>query len=253
MENLDDIVSLMKKLAFDAELIVKENENYRVSNKGKFDIVTDVDMLIEQHCIDVLKQEYPHIPIVGEETLSRTVSENDAFFLDPLDGTKNFAYGLPTWGFQIAYVVNKSEPVASVIFLPELGILVESQKDRGTKINGETPATPYSNEIENSLWLLEGKPEKWAMGRILSPQVLGARSYGSASVTFAMTLLKGACAILYNIKTLWDVYAGICACKNAGKICKTLDDGTIIVCQTQQQLDFALKIIDEAKQLDWRH
>lgn len=247
MENLDEIVTLLNDLVLDAELIVKKNKEYCVASKGELDIVTDIDKLIEQHCIGILRQKYPNIPIISEETMPNTALENDAFFLDPLDGTKNFAYGLPTWGFQIAYVVNKNEPIASVIFLPELGIQVVSQKDKGTLVNGEKPCESFSKSIKDSLWIVEGKSKKWTIGKILSPQVLGVRSYGASSIALVMTLLKGACAIIYNIKTMWDIYPGLCACKNAGKICKMLDNGTVIVCDTQKQCDLAIKVIEEAE------
>lgn len=247
MENLDDIILMMKGLASDAETIINNNKQYEVFDKGEFDIVTDVDRLVEQHCIGVIKQKYPNIPIVSEETLPNTVVENDAFFLDPIDGTKNFVYGLPTWGFQIAYVINKTDPVASVVYLPKLKIQVVSSKDKGTFINGEKIHKGYCADIKHSFWLLEGARKKWQIAEILFPQVLAVRNYGASSVSFSLALLRGANAIFCNEKLMWDYCAGLCACKNAGKICKILNDGTIIVCETQQQLGFALNVIAEAE------
>ncbi len=248
MENLDDVVEVMKNLAIDAESIINENKKYGIFDKGELDIVTDVDKLVEQHCITVLRVKYPNIPIVSEETLSDTIVNDEAFVLDPIDGTKNFACGLPTWGFQISYVVNKIEPVACVIYLPKFKILVTSQKNKGTFLNGEKIHSNCCVDLKHTFWLLEGKRKKWGIGGIISPQVLGVRAYGASSVSFSFALLKGVNVIFYNAQTMWDYYAGICACKNAGKICKILDNGTVIICESEQQLEFALKSIEKAEQ-----
>jgi fructose-1,6-bisphosphatase/inositol monophosphatase family enzyme len=88
------------------------------------DLVTDADEAVEQVLTDELLRRYPGALVIGEEAVSRDpaalkgLDEADlAFILDPVDGTLNFASGLPLFGV-IAAVLHRGEVVCGIILDP---------------------------------------------------------------------------------------------------------------------------------------
>jgi myo-inositol-1(or 4)-monophosphatase len=101
------------------------------------DLVTQADLLAEAHITADLKQRFPTALIVGEETYEadRSVvldlADADlAFIIDPVDGTFNFAAGLPVFGTILAVTV-KGETVAGIIHDPVLGDTITAVKGAG--------------------------------------------------------------------------------------------------------------------------
>lgn len=105
--------------------IVREAEkllsrDFAVYAKGsEGDLVTDVDYLVERFLIEKIQAEYPDFAIISEEFNADTELSDNCFIIDPIDGTKNFANGLPLWGIQVACRKN-GQTIASVISMPAL-------------------------------------------------------------------------------------------------------------------------------------
>ena len=88
---------------------------------SRFDVVTDADEAAEKAMSTALEAVYPEAVIVGEEAASRDHTLLDAvgiadlaFVLDPLDGTKNFASGLPLFGVMAAATVRGEVVLAAI-------------------------------------------------------------------------------------------------------------------------------------------
>src|SRR4029453_6981665 len=82
------------------------------AKSSRFDVVTDADEAAERALATALTTAYPNVVVVGEEAAARDPSllgaigtADFAFVLDPLDGTKNFAAGLPLFGVMAAATV----------------------------------------------------------------------------------------------------------------------------------------------------
>lgn len=102
------------------------------------DLVTEADLLAEKRITAALKARFPSALIVGEEAYEADKSvvpalarAELAFAIDPVDGTFNFAAGLPVFGTMVAVVAN-GETIASVIHDPVLGDTVTAMKGSGT-------------------------------------------------------------------------------------------------------------------------
>ena len=102
------------------------------------DLVTEADLLAEQHITAALKARFPTALIVGEEAYEADKSvvpalahAELAFTIDPVDGTFNFAAGLPVFGTIVAVVAN-GETIASVIYDPVLGDTMTAMRGAGT-------------------------------------------------------------------------------------------------------------------------
>ena len=85
----------------------------------------------------------------GEEYGFEPMGENGLWLIDPIDGTSNFAHGLPLWGISVALMDNQSIRLG-VIALPELGVMLCAERGRGAFWNGEKMPPIPAGEIQKS-------------------------------------------------------------------------------------------------------
>lgn len=103
-----DAISLSRYHALDLEITTKPDNSP----------VTDADKAVERAIIDAIAAQYPTDGVVGEE-FGTSGSKDRYWVIDPIDGTKNFLRGVPTWATLIALIENK-QVVASVVSCPAL-------------------------------------------------------------------------------------------------------------------------------------
>ena len=153
-------------------------DDFRVIRKGDDgDLVTTTDLEIERFIIERINTHYPQFSVVSEESSPDGMCADNCFVLDPLDGTINFAHGLPLWGIQVAMIRN-GKPCVSVIYLPRLGELYYAD-DTGAYLcenmsHGRLAIAPTKfrkisvskkSHVE-SLYLVEGGNKFPALGRL---------------------------------------------------------------------------------------
>ena len=103
-----DAISLSRYQALDLEITTKPDNTP----------VTDADKAVERAIIEAINSDYPSDGVVGEE-FGSTGSKDRYWVIDPIDGTKNFLRGVPTWATLIALVENE-KVVTSVVSSPAL-------------------------------------------------------------------------------------------------------------------------------------
>jgi len=108
LADIADEISLARYRALDLVITTKPDNSP----------VTDADKAVERAIIDAIASQYPSDGVVGEEFGSNG-SKDRYWVIDPIDGTKNFVRGVPTWATLIALVENE-EVVASVVSSPAL-------------------------------------------------------------------------------------------------------------------------------------
>jgi histidinol-phosphatase len=107
-----DAISLSRYHALDLEISTKPDNTP----------VTDADKAVERAIIEAISAQYPTDGIVGEE-FGASGSKDRYWIIDPIDGTKNFLRGVPTWATLIALVEKENETekvVVSVVSSPAL-------------------------------------------------------------------------------------------------------------------------------------
>lgn len=111
LADIADEISLARYRALDLVITTKPDNSP----------VTDADKAVERAIIDAISSQYPSDGIVGEEfgTSGSRGSKDRYWVIDPIDGTKNFLRGVPTWATLIALVENE-KVVASVVSSPAL-------------------------------------------------------------------------------------------------------------------------------------
>ena len=137
--NLIETQNFAENLARKAgELLLKKfGKSKIVIEKGSSDFATDADLASEKLIIREIKKHFPDDGIIAEETaFENCESKTDNWIVDPLDGTKNFHFGIPFWCVSIA-LQREGKSVAGVVFAPISNQLFSARKGGGAKLNGK--------------------------------------------------------------------------------------------------------------------
>lgn len=125
MEDLDRYAAFAGRLADSArqETLPRWMEAGAARNKageGRFDPVTEADIAAEKAIRTLIERELPDHGIAGEEFPDRPTNGPWCWSLDPIDGTRSFVCGMPTWVTLIG-LLRQGEPVLGLIDVPRLG------------------------------------------------------------------------------------------------------------------------------------
>lgn len=165
----------------------------RVDNKTAqgFDPVTAADREAETRMRELIAAERPGDAVHGEEFSNATGRTGRTWILDPIDGTRAFIAGLPTWGTLIA-LVNGSKPVLGLMHQPVLGETFVADAD-GAFLIGHGTRTPLATRACESLALASAattspdafEPREWEAFERLHGAVRAVR-YGTDCYGYAM-------------------------------------------------------------------
>jgi len=114
------------------------------------DIVTQVDLMIEIHVREVIAANFPNHNFVGEEMGGQFISDKPSWYLDPVDGTTNFANRLPWSSFSLALAFNRT-PLVAVVIDPWRNSLFEAVAGKGAKLNGRELKVEDQKGVANPL------------------------------------------------------------------------------------------------------
>lgn len=179
--------------------------------KEKSQLVTELDIASEKLLIASITKQYPQSSIVAEESGFVQKDSEDVWIIDPIDGTSNFANGLPWFGVMVAHVVN-SKAISSGIYLPVTDELYLAEIGRGAYKNGKKFTVLLHDDL--SLCLIafgtDGSDKSLpvaAKGKLFSatlPHVLNVRSTNSA-VDYVYAV-EGKLGGLINLENrIWDI------------------------------------------------
>ena len=212
------MIEFLKKIVSEATILT--NKSFEVHAKDdKGDLVTNLDLEIEKFLISKMKESYPDYDIVSEEFNSKKQVTNNCFIIDPIDGTINFANGIPLWAIQVACVQN-GKTIASVISLPKLNELYWADQT-GAYLNGKQIHVCEIN-IKDAIYTVEGSKHLEIMQN-MRDYTYKDRRVGCVGVAFSFTAagrLHGAVFVSDNV---WDYEPGLYLIKQAGGITKSVD------------------------------
>lgn len=192
-----------------------------IEYKGDVDLVTEADRKAETLIVERLKARWPGFDITGEEgARSRTGSEYH-WYIDPLDGTTNFAHGYPVFAVSIA-LEHKNERVAGVVYDPTRDEMFAAEKGGGTLLNGKRVRVSKTKTLVESL-VATGFPSH---KRHKNPNIHfyhqitlrthGVRRAGSAAMDLAYTACGRYDAYWEFNLNPWDTAAGVLLVQEAG-------------------------------------
>jgi len=114
------------------------NKSFTVSNKqGINNLVTEADHASEKAILELIKKEFPDHYILSEEAGEIIQDSNYKWIIDPIDGTVNFAHGIPICCVSIA-IEHRGEIILASVFNPNLNELFFAEKGEGAMLNEKT-------------------------------------------------------------------------------------------------------------------
>lgn len=227
---LVNILSFAEETAFEAgKLILKgfRSGSTVIKMKSSTDLVTNMDLASEKFIVESIKKKFPSHVIVAEEGSSSDIGDDFIWYIDPIDGTNNYAHGIHNFAVSIGVFSRElNEVCAGVVYDPYHNEMFKALYDKGAYLNGEQIEVSTTDKLSHSI-LATGFPynkkkaltnNSLRLGKIL-PKVRDIRRLGAAS----LDLCYVACGRIdgYWESTLkpWDTAAGsIIVCEAGGKI-----------------------------------
>lgn len=195
------------------------------------DIVTEFDTKVENLLIDEIKEKYPDHLILGEEQEYHNSGGFEAFLptegylwvIDPIDGTLNFASGIPLLAVSIAIFYN-GEPLAGVVYNPLIKEMFYAQKGEGAKLNNQPIRVKESESLDRSIVAVSvARRKKDIELQKLADRVGGMRALGTAAIALAYVAAGRLDAYWERDLKIWDIAAGMLLVQEAGGIVSISD------------------------------
>jgi myo-inositol-1(or 4)-monophosphatase len=223
----------MSAIAREAGALLMQHfhQHLKIEYKGDADLVTAADRASEVLIRERIRQQWPTHDILGEEQGLSDQGSEYRWYVDPLDGTTNFAHGFPVFCVSIALEHHalehqaqerEGERIAAVIYDPTRDELFSAERGRGAQLNGEAIHVSKTAALKESL-LATGFPSR---KRHKNPNIYfyhqitlhshGVRRAGSA----ALDLCNVAAGRFdgfweFNLNP-WDTAAGVLIVEEAG-------------------------------------
>lgn len=131
-------LALAAKLAVDVGRFLERHRPGRRTirfKRGAGNLVTDMDEAAEERIVRAIRKAFPDHAIVAEERGASKADSPLRWFVDPLDGTANYAHGFPVYCVSIAYE-ERGRMEAGVVYVPALDELFVGARGRGATRNG---------------------------------------------------------------------------------------------------------------------
>jgi myo-inositol-1(or 4)-monophosphatase len=203
-----------------------------IEHKGRVDLVTDADKASEAAVLGFLSQRFPDAAILAEESGQHGGADAALrFYVDPLDGTTNYAHGIPHFAVTVA-VADRAGLLAGAILDPLRGELYSAARGGGAFLGDTRITVSPAAELEKAL-LVTGFPYDVHNGLEFTLRVFGeftaaaqsVRRFGSAAIDLAYTAVGRFEGFWEERLKPWDIAAGIVLVREAGGVVTDLAGG----------------------------
>ena len=209
-------------------------DHLQVEKKGAIDLVTQIDRDVERMFRALIADRFPGHAVLAEEFEARGDRQNEAEFcwvFDPVDGTTNYAHGLPIFCCACSLERN-GQPIVAAIYDPSRRELFSAERGLGAWLNGKPMRVSTAGTLIDSL-LCTGFPYTvhtegdYLLGLFgdFIRQARAVRRLGSAAIDLAYVAagrLDGFWEVRLNP---WDISAGALIIEEAGGRVSNLDGG----------------------------
>lgn len=192
----------------------------RFEMKGPQDFITETDGAIEAHVRSALSEAFPEDGFLGEETGHQAGS--NIWVVDPIDGTANFARGIPHYCIAIAFVCdNRAE--LGLIYNPSLDDLYFARRGRGAVLNGAPIRVAGTTSFERATvelgWSNRRSNDRYlAIFAALLESGANVRRAGSGALGLSYVADGRSDAYAEMHMNPWDCVAGLLLVKEAGGV-----------------------------------
>lgn len=193
-------------------------------NKGHFDEVTGLDLLVERELINLICSFDSGAHIISEELNCDKELCGKTWIIDPIDGTCNLTHGIRLYGIQCALYENEVG-IYSIIFFPEVNELFVAVKGEGATLNGKpihASQRPSHRAIISFGDFIHANPSLVSLEHKImadvAPNVEKIRMFGAASIDFAYAACGRIDGNFTFTNKAWDILPGLLLCKESGMI-----------------------------------
>ena len=199
---LNELDSLFKEVS---KRQIKDFGNISASNKSDGSLITSCDLWSDKTIVDGLASIAPDEGVLSEEGGKLIPSTKAYWIVDPLDGTTNFAAGIPYWSISVARFVD-GKPQSSFLIIPTLKKKFVAIKGKGVWLNNQKIDPSQNNHqsecvslCSRSIKILQKKPNSIFPGKI---RLLGVSSLNLTSVAMGQTF-----GAIESTPKIWDIAA----------------------------------------------
>jgi myo-inositol-1(or 4)-monophosphatase len=220
----DDFTTLAAEAVLRAGGIQRERyeSDFRIEHKGSIDLVTEVDHACEEAILDTLRGRFPGHDFVTEEQDLERHGARHVWYVDPLDGTTNFAHGFPFFCSIVALAVD-GKVVAGAIYDPLREELFTGERGGGAHLNGRRLSVSVAPDLLSSLLITgfaydvhEKVEERIRFFRRFLGVARAIRRSGSAGLDLCCVAAGRADGFFEETLNPWDVLAGGLFVEEAG-------------------------------------
>ena len=217
-------------------------KHIQISHKGTIDLVTEIDRRSEQYLLGEINRRYPNHHIMSEESGEIPGEECCLWYIDPLDGTVNYAHQVPVFTVSIAYQQDGVLQLG-VVYDPLRDELFSAERGKGATLNSEEISVSKTTLLDRSLlstgfaYDIRTHPEtNLDHFARFSLRCQGIRRLGSA----ALDLCYVACGRFEGFWELrlnaWDIAAGALIAEQAGALVTDIHGNPDYMAQPQSIL-----------------
>ena len=195
-----------------------------VRKKGAIDLVTEADVASEQVILETIGADFPTHSILAEESGETVGDSSCQWIVDPLDGTTNFAHGLPIYSVSIAFA-RDGEVLVGLVLNPATGELFRATRGQGATLNDTAIRVSSVSDLSDSL-LVTGFPYNFQ--EIMAPLMArfsqclsatqGVRRLGSAAIDLCYVACGRFEGFWEQNLNPWDTAAGMLIVREAGGV-----------------------------------
>jgi myo-inositol-1(or 4)-monophosphatase len=191
------------------------------SKSSATDLVSEADERAERAIVTTIRKRRPDDALVAEEGSSARGSSGVSWFVDPLDGTINYLYGIPHWSVSIC-CADAEGPLAGVVFDPLHNELFSAARGAGAHLGERRLAVTDKRDLASAL-IATGfgyvAAQREVQGRIIA-RVLGGvrdvRRFGSAALDLSWLAAGRWDGYFESVENPWDWMAGAMFVREAG-------------------------------------
>lgn len=211
--------------------LARLGSDLHVNKKGTIDLVTEVDLEVERAFRALIAERFPDHDVLGEEMGQPSSGARHRWVFDPLDGTTNYAHGIPIFCATLALEID-GQPAVAAVYDPSRRELFTAEHGVGAWLNGERLRVSSTDSLIDSL-LVTGFPydirERMAevvdlfAGFVREAQAV--RRLGSAAIDLCWVAAGRMDGFWEQGLHAWDTMAGALIVQEAGGHVTALDGG----------------------------
>lgn len=229
LPDIDYLRTLIRDTARE-EILSRFNHGSEYEVKGDGSLITQADLAADQRIKQTLASKYPEIALLSEEmSLAEQTqlleSENQLWCVDPLDGTSNFAAGLPLFASSLALIVD-GEVQIGISYDPSRDEMFSAQKGKGAWLNGKPlrcQASGFSMDKSVAIVDLKRLPPDLVKRLTHNAPFKSQRNLGASVLEWVWMAANRGQLYLHGGMKLWDLAAGSLILSEAGGHACSLD------------------------------